>query len=163
MVAGPQTPTKSELLEALRSSGREVEERLGALPVERFEEGRYEGGWNGRGILAHIASIEWTYPRLLDIARGSSERTSRRAVSGRPRNGAGTGEGRADADRPRAASSRTTTGKSRSARTPPSQSCLTEFKTNRTATIAAVEAADEVVCSARRSARRAASPARSRA
>jgi len=39
------------------------------MPAESFEQGRYESGWNGRQILAHIASIEWTYPRLIDIAR----------------------------------------------------------------------------------------------
>src|SRR2546425_11956326 len=64
-----QVPTRTELLEALRASGEEVIETVRALPPERLEEGRYENGWNGRQILAHIASIEWTYPRLIDIAR----------------------------------------------------------------------------------------------
>jgi hypothetical protein len=45
---------------------------LRALPAAEFEQGRYENGWNGRQILAHVASIEWTYPRLLDIARQSA-------------------------------------------------------------------------------------------
>ncbi|MCI0777944.1 MAG: hypothetical protein J4N95_07165, partial [Chloroflexi bacterium] len=61
--------TKAELLAELRASGREVTKRLGALPAEEFERGRYESGWNGRQILAHAAAIEWTYPRLLDIAK----------------------------------------------------------------------------------------------
>jgi hypothetical protein len=146
MVAGPQTPTKSELLQALRSSGREVEERLGALPVEQFEEGRYEGGWNGRGILAHIASIEWTYPRLLDIAREAPKEESSspssdvrvtapdqaKDVPTRPAQGGILSyndrqvEKRADAT---------------------VRDLLTEFKTNRAATIAAVEAADEALFS----------------
>src|SRR5262245_42145816 len=63
------TRSKGELLEALRASRDEVLAIVRALPPERLEEGRYENGWNGRQILAHIASIEWTYPRLLDIAR----------------------------------------------------------------------------------------------
>ena len=63
-----QVPSKSELLDLLRSGGEQVLSRLRALPVDDFERGRYENGWNGRQILAHIASIEWTYPRLLDLA-----------------------------------------------------------------------------------------------
>ena len=65
---GP-APSKAELLAALRSSRDEVLALVRGLPPERLEEGRYENGWNGRQILAHIASIEWTYPRLIDIAR----------------------------------------------------------------------------------------------
>jgi hypothetical protein len=62
-------PTKAELIEALRSSGQQALAKLRALPPEEFERGRYENGWNGRQILAHIASIEWTYKRLLDVAQ----------------------------------------------------------------------------------------------
>jgi len=62
-------PSKSDLLNALRSSRDEVIALVRSLPPERLEEGRYENGWNGRQILAHIASIEWTYPRLIEIAR----------------------------------------------------------------------------------------------
>jgi hypothetical protein len=69
MTTGERVPSKTELLEALRTSGRDVLNVLRALPPERLEEGRYENGWNGRQILAHLASIEWTYPRLIDIAR----------------------------------------------------------------------------------------------
>jgi uncharacterized damage-inducible protein DinB len=64
--------SKAELLEALRSSRDEVLAIVRAMPPERLEDGRYESGWNGRQILAHIASIEWTYPRLLDIARDAA-------------------------------------------------------------------------------------------
>ena len=64
-----RAPSRAELLDALRTSRDEVLAIVRALPPERLEEGRYEAGCNGRQILAHIASIEWTYPRLLDIAR----------------------------------------------------------------------------------------------
>jgi hypothetical protein len=64
-----RAPTKAELLQALRESRDEVLAIVRATPPERLEEGRYENGWNGRQILAHIASIEWSYPRLIDIAR----------------------------------------------------------------------------------------------
>ena len=66
-----RTPSKAELLDALRASRDEVLATVRALPPQRLEEGRYENGWNGRQILAHVASIEWTYPRLLEIARGA--------------------------------------------------------------------------------------------
>jgi uncharacterized damage-inducible protein DinB len=62
-------PSKTELLDALQASRDEILEIVRALPPERLEDGRYENGWNGRQILAHLASIEWTYPRLIDIAR----------------------------------------------------------------------------------------------
>jgi hypothetical protein len=64
------TASKQELLDNLRASRDEAVSKLRATPSERFEEGRYESGWNGRQILAHIASIEWTYPRLIAMARG---------------------------------------------------------------------------------------------
>lgn len=61
-------PSKAELLGALQSSGEEVVDQLKSLPEEEFEKGRYENGWNAREILAHLASIEWTYPRLIELA-----------------------------------------------------------------------------------------------
>jgi len=63
------TASKAELLDKLRTSGDQVVSKLRGLPPESFEQGRYESGWNGRQILAHIASIEWSYPRLVDVAR----------------------------------------------------------------------------------------------
>src|SRR3990172_4819327 len=63
-------PTKAELLEALRSSGEQALKTLRALPAASWTEGRYENGWNAREILAHLASIEWAYPKLIDLARG---------------------------------------------------------------------------------------------
>jgi DinB superfamily len=61
--------SKQELLDKLRTSGDDIVSKLRAMPTESFEQGRYESGWNGRQILAHIASIEWSYPRLIDVAR----------------------------------------------------------------------------------------------
>jgi hypothetical protein len=61
-------PSKSDLLGSLRKSGEEVIDQLKGLAEDEFEKGRYENGWNAREILAHIASIEWTYPRLIDLA-----------------------------------------------------------------------------------------------
>lgn len=98
-----------------------------ALPPARLEEGRYESGWNGRQILAHLASIEWTYPRLIDLAReGSSEdapptRTMR---------------GGNDAYNERQVAKRAHV---------PAAELLAEFERNRAATITAVEAAGEAL------------------
>jgi hypothetical protein len=71
MTTQPAAPTKQELLQALRSSGEEVVAKVRGLPAQQMEDGRYENGWNARQILAHVASIEWTYPRLIDIAKGA--------------------------------------------------------------------------------------------
>jgi hypothetical protein len=68
-VAVAEILTKEQLLDALRTTGVNAVERLRALPESAFAEGRYESGWDGRGILAHIAAIEWTYARLVDLAQ----------------------------------------------------------------------------------------------
>jgi hypothetical protein len=73
-------PTKAEIVSALREGGEQALARLRALPESAFEEGRYENGWNGRQILAHVASIEWTYPRLIDVARDKSDPAPRPAA-----------------------------------------------------------------------------------
>jgi uncharacterized protein (TIGR03083 family) len=120
-------PTKRELLAALATSRDEVVAIVRRMPPARLEEGRYENGWNARQILAHIASIEWTYPRLIDIARtppapaeaapptrtmkGGNDSYNDRQVAKR--------EGMSPAE------------------------LLAEFESNRAATIRAVEAADE--------------------
>ena len=60
---------KEQLLTSLRELGDDVVSKLGALPTEAIESGCYENGWNGRQVLAHITAIEWTYPKLIDLAR----------------------------------------------------------------------------------------------
>ncbi len=65
-----QTVTKQELLAALKQGEKDAVERLSSTPPERFDAGVYENGWNGRQILAHITAIEWTYPKLIEVARG---------------------------------------------------------------------------------------------
>ncbi len=133
--------TKAELLEELRSSQRDLRDRLGELPEDQFEQGRYEGGWNARQILAHVASIEWTYPRLIYAARqgapdqasggsggapeGSSEPTQAQA----PRGGIGSYNERQVEKRAQASVAE----------------LLAEFQKNRDATIDAVENADEAL------------------
>ena len=119
--------SKAELLEALRASRDEVLAIVRAMPPEQLEEGRYENGWNGRQILAHIASIEWSYPRLIDIAR-TPPAPAEEAPPTR------TMKGGNDAYNDRQVAKRE--GMTVAA-------LLAEFEKNRAATIQAVEAADE--------------------
>jgi hypothetical protein len=129
-MTGDRLATRDELLAALRASGDEVAAIVRAMPPERLEEGRYENGWNGRQILAHLASIEWTYPRLLDVAR--------EAGSAAPAAPAGevatrTMRGGNDAYNERQVKKRSDL---------PVAELLAEFERNRAATIRAVEGAD---------------------
>ncbi|MGH7413077.1 MAG: DinB family protein [Candidatus Rokuibacteriota bacterium] len=126
-VADGPAPTKRELLAALASSRDEVVALVRSLPPERLEEGRYENGWNGRQILAHIASIEWSYPRLIDIAR-----TAPTPAAPAPPTRQMKGGNDAYNDRQVAKREHLTVAE-----------LLAEFETNRAATIHAVEAADE--------------------
>ncbi len=129
--------TKSELLDALRASRDEAVALIRAVPAERLEQGRYENGWNGREILAHVASIEWSYPRLIDIARDAA------TAPPAPAHAPATGEaptramrGGNDAYNDRQVAKRAGV---------PAADLLAEFEANRAATIAAVEAADEAL------------------
>jgi len=79
---------KSQLLASLRSSGKELLSKLEGLPADALEAGCYESGWNGRQVLAHIAAIEWTYPRLIDLARnGPAEKKPDATAKSRPAKG----------------------------------------------------------------------------
>ena len=66
--------TKTELLAALEETRDEVVRGLAGLDLSS---GVYEGGWNGHQLLAHLASIEWTYPRLLELPPASDEDAAR--------------------------------------------------------------------------------------
>jgi hypothetical protein len=120
-------PTKRELLAALAASRDEVITLVRAMNPAQLEEGRYENGWNGRQILAHIASIEWSYPRLIDIAR-----TPPAPVEATPPTRTMKGGNDAYNDRQVAKRESMTVAL-----------LLAEFEANRAATIRAVEAADE--------------------
>lgn len=124
--------SRAQLLAALRASGEEVTRIVRVLPPERLEEGRYESGWNGREILAHLASIEWTYPRLIDIAREAPPASA--PAAGAPPTREMRGGNDAYNERQVA----------RRAHLSPAE-LLAEFERNRAATIAAVEAADEAL------------------
>jgi hypothetical protein len=128
-VSEPRAPSKSELLALLRSSGDEVVRIVRAQTPERLEAGRYENGWNGRQILAHLASIEWTYPRLIDIARSAA---APEAAPAEPPTRQMRGGNDAYNDRQVAKRAHASV-----------DDLLAEFQQNRAATIKAVEAIDE--------------------
>jgi len=133
--------TKTELLAALRTGGDDAVRALRALPEAAFDTGGYENGWNGKQILAHVAAIEWTYPRLLDVARQSApeaaasstagvRRTAPEEATGLPTRAAAGG---IDSYNDRQVQKRVGVSVG---------SLIDEFEKNRAATVAAVEAAD---------------------
>jgi uncharacterized damage-inducible protein DinB len=122
-----RTPlSKAELLEALKANRDQVLTIVRALSPAQLEEGRYENGWNGRQILAHIASIEWTYPRLIDIARDAAAPAAGDLPTRTMRGGNDEYNERQVAKRAHVSAG----------------DLLAEFEQNRAATIRAVEAAD---------------------
>ena len=140
-----QQSNKSELIVAIEASGAEVVATLRALPPEAFARLDPAGEWTGREILAHIASIEWTYPRLLDIGRqaqasgatsggqpaGSVRRTEPGEAAGVT---SAVAQGGIDGYNERQVQKRADASVAE---------LIDEFRRNREATIAAIEQADE--------------------
>ena len=123
--------TKGELLEKLQRGAKEVPEKLQGLPSEAFESGCYENGWNGRQVLSHVVGIEWTYPKLLDVARNAGQPAApdkpKEPATKQAQGGIGSYNDR-------------TVERYKDFTVP---QLIEDFKTNRANTIAAVEAADE--------------------
>jgi uncharacterized damage-inducible protein DinB len=65
--------TKRRLAADIAAAGEAIATKLGSLPADGFERGGYENGWNGHQILAHLAAVEWTYPRLIDLASAANQ------------------------------------------------------------------------------------------
>lgn len=130
-------PSKREIVEGLRTSGARASETLRALDAKRLRTGVYEGGWNGIQLVAHIASIEWTYPRLIAMA----EAASNSAASDSGETGAGDGERASGEPRGGIDGYNERQVAQRADRT--LEQLIEEFERNRAATIEAVEAADE--------------------
>src|SRR5439155_5177002 len=120
-------------------SGENAVARLRKIPDAEFEKGRYESGWNGRQILAHIASIEWTYPRLLDVARKAlvpkPAETQKEKTTDPPQRAARGGIDDYNARQVEKRAQMTVT------------ELIAEFEANRATTVAAIEAADEALFS----------------
>jgi hypothetical protein len=146
--------TKSELIEALRTNGDEAVGALRAVPAAEFELGRYENGWNGRQILAHVASIEWTYRRLIDVAKQApTNDASARGPAPTPAPTAEASARRTSVEESKGIPTRAPEGGilsyndrqvEKRAGVAVSE-LIAEFETNRAGTIAAVEACDEAL------------------
>ncbi|HZQ38176.1 MAG TPA: DinB family protein [Dehalococcoidia bacterium] len=61
---------RDELIEQLRESGVAGLAAMLTVPESALETPGYENGWTVRQIMAHVASMEFTYRRLPDLARG---------------------------------------------------------------------------------------------
>ena len=117
--------TRDELIDALESDAASLESAVSALAESAFERGVYEHGWNARQLLAHIAAIEWTYPKLI-------ERAEARAGGRDIAQGGGAGFDM-DAYNAKQVARRDDL---------PVEQLMTEFRRNRAATIDAVRGAD---------------------
>ena len=139
------TASKAELLDKLRTSRDQIVFKLRAMPPESLEQGRYESGWNGRQILAHIASIEWTYPRLIDVAREAQASTASPPSPAQLGRGArGEGSQADPASRPARGGIDDYNARQVEKRAQMSVSeLIDEFEKNRATTIAAFEQADD--------------------
>jgi hypothetical protein len=160
--------SKDDLIAELRAQGEGLASRVRALPADALEGGRYENGWNARQILAHVASIEWTYARLVDGARAAGGDAGGREAAPRPETAARPADAAADAAADAGAGAAGATA-SAGKQPDPSQGApgsmiddynarqvtkraeasvadlVAEFEKNRAATIAAVESADEAL------------------
>jgi hypothetical protein len=130
-MAEPGIPSKPELLELLRQTGDEFVARVRAQPEESLLSGRYENGWTAKQILAHVAAIEWTYPRLIEIARDV-------AVAPKP---AGGGPNREIRDGMDGYNARQVQKRADASM----DDLLREFAANRAQTIAAIESAGDAL------------------
>ena len=121
--------TKQSLLDDLKEDAAKLSETVDGLTAAQLEEGRYEEGWTAREILAHIAAIEWTYPRLLKLAapEPATAKTGDKPVSRDTAGGMDGYNARQVAKRASATAA----------------DLVAEFQTNRAATIAAIEGASE--------------------
>ncbi len=147
-----EAPTKTELMAALRENGANAVEKLRATPESAFDQGRYENGWNARQILAHVASIEWTYKKLIDIAKQTPAPGKSDVAQPSPAAHAATASS-VTRTTPDGAPATTAQGgilsyNDRQVEKRANASIaelIDEFETNRAATIAAVEATDDAL------------------
>ena len=121
---------KAALIAVLRAGGAEAVATFRALPEGHFATGRYENGWAARDILAHLAAIEWTYARLLDLPSRDADADAGGRVE---RNVAPEVGSRMDDYNRKQVERRASKNIAE---------LVAEFETNRAATIAAVEAAE---------------------
>lgn len=83
-----QTLSKDQLIQSVRASEQQFVDSLASIDAADLESGCYENGWNARQVLAHVASIEWTYANVIDLAKqaatGDGETPAAAAAPSRP-------------------------------------------------------------------------------
>lgn len=125
--------TKEQLIEGLRASEQQLIDSLDSVDAADLESGCYENGWNAREVLAHVASMEWTYSKILDLAAQKPKEEGAPTKSAPPAAGAiGSYADRQIEKRAQASVAE----------------LLAEFRENRAKTVAAVEDADESLLAA---------------
>ena len=60
---------RTDLVSELRSTRKQIEEVVASVPDRGWEAGVYEGGWNARQLLAHVASTSGVASFLLAMAQ----------------------------------------------------------------------------------------------
>lgn len=133
-------PTKIELLHELRTTRDDLLSHVVSMDDAALAGGRYEHGWAAREILAHVASIEWTYPRLIDLATQPADAAPAPANGTRRPAAANAAAPAVDDYNERQVAKRAAASKN---------DLLDEFRKNRNALIAAVEATPEDVLARR--------------
>lgn len=68
-----QAISRDQLIDSLRASEQQFVDALASIDAADLETGCYENGWNARQVLAHVASIEWTYAKILDLAKDAGD------------------------------------------------------------------------------------------
>jgi len=117
--------TRAELLAALREDAQRLPALAAAIAEPDLNRGVYEHGWSARQLLAHLAAIEWTYPRLIEQAGAAADT-------------AGSGGGGFDMD---AYNHRQVANRAEATL----DELLEEFARNRQTTIAAVNAVEDAL------------------
>ena len=114
--------TRDNLIRDLQTDAQTLADTVARIPEDGWNDGVYEHGWSARQLLAHIAAIEWTYPKLIErAAAAQTAETAETAVT----------DFDMDAYNHRQVEKRGDT---------PIPDLLAEFQRNRQATIAAIQA-----------------------
>ena len=119
--------TRDNLIRDLQTDAQTLADTVARIPEDGWNDGVYEHGWSARQLLAHIAAIEWTYPKLIErAAAAQTAETAETAVT----------DFDMDAYNHRQVEKRGDT---------PILDLLAEFQRNRQATIAAIQAAPDAI------------------
>jgi hypothetical protein len=123
-------PTAPEALsDELRRHGDAVLETLNSIDAARLAPTTSED-WGAHQLLAHIASIEWTYPRLIEVAASRDSGSGAASDTDRPSRGFRGGN---DDYNARQVERRAST---------PATDLIAEFARNRDALVSAVQSVD---------------------